>query len=281
MKKLVLALTLFSSTGVFSTPVSELQKLIREHQLELRVLSTGAYQEDCLQFFITNTGRNPLHLQLLPGMQFNSQTDAEQDLILTSTTDKTLAPGAKLVCIGKAYCFQASRSCPSTGGKYMLFEKQDTALCRLAEFLAKRDFARHINQNAIWTLSDRHSIAAIPDTSEALQSLRVLLSRLSNQAIPWYRTDYAHVRTTSGRIQLLPLRLTTTITISLSQASYITVQLLDEQGRPAGFILQHWQPAGTAMNYPISIATKNLQRGNYQLVLSTESETLFRQSIEV
>lgn len=267
--------------SLFSTSISDFQKLIQQNKLEVRVLSTGAYQEDCLQFFLTNKSNTPIHLQLQPGMQFNSQTDSEQDLILTSTSDKVLAPGAKIVFIGKAYCIQASRRCPSKGGKYTLFDQQDTGLSRVAEFLAKRNFAQHINQNAIWTLSDHHSIAAIPDTSEALQSLRVLLAQLSNQVIPWYRTDYAHIRTAGGRIDMLPLQLTTTIKFSLPQLNYITVQLVDEQGRPAGFILQHWQQPGLELNYPISISTKNLVRGKYSLLVSTDKETLFRKELEV
>ena len=281
MKKLLVISAFLPWGQLFSASISEFQKLIQQNKLEVRVLSTGAYQEDCLQFFITNKSNASIHLQLQPGMQFNSQTETEQDLILTSTIDKVLAAGAKLVCIGKAYCFQASRGCPSKGGKYTLFDKQDTGLSRVAEFLAKRGFAPHINQNAIWTVSDHHSIAAIPDTSEALQSLRVLLARLSNQVIPWYRTDYAHIRTAGGHIGMLPLQLTTNITFSLPQLNYITVQLVDEQGRPAGFILQHWQQPGTELSYPISFSTKNLVRGKYSLVVSTDKETLFRKDLEV
>ena len=80
---------------------------------------------------------------------------------------------------------------------------------------------------------------------------------------------------------MVPLQLSTTITFSLPQLNYITVQLLDEQGRSAGFILQHWQQPGTNINYPISINTKNLSRGKYSLVLSTDKETLFRKELEV
>lgn len=281
MKKVLLISAFLPFSSAFSASIGDFQKLIKQNKIEVRILSTGAYQEDCLQFFISNKSPDSIEVNLLPGWQFNSTNENEQDLILTNATHRKLAPHTKLLLIAKAYCFQASNRAPSKGGRYEPAVTQDTSLRRVAEFIARRNFKPQINQAAIWTISNHHSIAAIPDTSEALQSLRYLLSRLSGQTIPWYHISYVHGLSASGNILKHPRNFSATVDFTLEQDTYITMTLLNDKLDTCGIILCHWQRGVGTVHYPVDVPLRNLEAGNYTLLVSSKDKTLYRNTFEI
>jgi hypothetical protein len=265
----------------FSRPILSLQEVLKSGKIKVKLIGTGAYQQDCLQLWIQNLGPDSLRLQLEAGTKFNSLTESEQDLLLTATPIIAMKAKGETRLMLRAFCCQASNRAPHSGGIYELASKQDSSLRKIARFMEPRNFAKDIVQHAIWTISDKHRLSSIPDSTEALQSLRVYLAQLSGQIIPWYHLDMRSGRSPSGRLWQSAKNLSATVIINNDKDEYVTLTVLDKDGLPCAKILQHWLKAGQQQRYTLEIPIASLAFGEYSIVLSTKTETLFRDKFVV
>jgi hypothetical protein len=247
----------------------------------LQLLSTGAYQEDCLQLCATYSGPDSLELRLEPGLRFNSINDQEQDLLLTSAPTLQFGKSQEIRLMLRAFCCQASLRTPASGGRYELATQQDSSLKTLARFLYKRRFPSSVTQQAIWVLSDRKSLGTIPDSTEALQSLRILLSRLSGQKIPWYQLETVSGQWTNGHLYQYPKSLRATVLVNHQQSDFVQLQILNEAGLPCVKILRHWLKAGQGLPYALEIPLKGLSAGKYKVILEGKEGVLYQEVFEV
>lgn len=282
MKKKISILLFFAASFSNSLITAKtLQDLITSGKVKAKLIGTGAYQNECLQLCLHNLGKEALTISLEPGLKFNSLLDSEQDLLLTQSKSIILAAGKEQRMILTAFCCQASQRAPHAGGIYEVARHQDTSLKKLAQFMSPRHFNNNIVQHAIWTISDRHNVSCIPDSTEALQSLRIYLSELSGQKIPWYHMDLLSGRTASGRLWQAARKLTATIIINNDQEDYVTLTVIDKDGLACAKILKHWLKAGQQMRYELDIPIATLPWGEYSVVLETKTKTLFRDQFKV
>jgi len=281
MKALVFAFFLLFSPLYGKKKSVSLEQLLAGKYFRLQLISTGAHQENCLQLIVRYTGPDSLELRLQPGLRFNSLNDQEQDLLLTASPTLHLGKGVETRLMLRAFCCQASLRGPAIGGRYELAAKQDSSLKQLASYLFRRAYSTAITQQAIWVLSDGKPLAGIPDTSENLQSLRVLLAHLGGQKIPWYQLDYVSGQWRSGQLYQYPERLRARILLNNAQDDYVTLTVINSAGLPCGKILRHWLKPGLQQPYDLDIPLAGLTPGNYAVILQGKESVLYRGEFEV
>lgn len=281
MKPLLLAFCLLLSPLYGKRKTTNLTQLLAGKHFQLQLISTGAYQEDCLQLIAKYTGPDSIELRMQPGLRFNSLTETEQDLVLTAAPGMKMGKNTEVRMILRAFCCQASMRGPSRGGRYELAKQQDTSMQRLAGFLHHRRYNTPITQQAIWVLSDGRPLASIPDSTESLQSLRVLLSRLSGQKIPWYHLESVSGQYQSGHLYTYARSLTATVFVSNPQNDYVQLTILTAEGVPCVKILRHWLKAGENMPYELQIPLLGLAAGRYEVVLEGKGGELFREGFHL
>lgn len=281
MKTILLAACLFFSPVYGHKKTQTLSQLLTSKNFRLQLLSTGAHQEDCLQLRATYVGPDSIEVQLEPGLRFNSINDQEQDLLLTAAPRLQLGRGQETRLMLRAFCCQASLRSPTNGARYELASKQDSSLQRLAKFLHHRRYVSSVTQQAIWVLSDHRSIATIPDSTESLHSLRVLLSRLSGQKIPWYHIESVNGQFQNGQLYQHSKSIHATVLVNHQQGDFVQLQILNQAGMPCVKILRHWLQAGQGLHYPLEIPLQGLSSGKYEVLLEGKEGVLYREVFEV
>jgi hypothetical protein len=243
--------------------------------------SNGLYKGQCMLLQIQNLSSDSILILAKAGQRFISKNDKEQDILIVKDERMLLAKKEKKTFFVKGYCCQASHKTPTNAAKYQLPQSTDKKLEKLALYLNSKVFCPDIEQQAVWVVSDNHAVSFIPDSSEALQSLRYLVANLSGQKIPWYSIEKHTYVTASGIIKTVPLFLCGTLTYSSAKNNYITCKVLSEDGLPVAEIKSQWLSAGLDQKYKVRIPVKHLKKGEYTVHLCSSENTLAMHNFEI
>jgi hypothetical protein len=144
------------------------------------------------------------------------------------------------------------------------------------------NYPPNIEQMAIWSISDKHSIASVCDDKDSsLLDLRQFLANLKGEKLPWYTLQsYTYVYR-NGAIATFPQFLKGKLTYNNEKENYATLSIRDEFGREVCELKSHWLLAGVNQNYDLNIPVKGLAKGKYKIALSTPDKKLVEEVFEI
>ena len=196
MKKLLLSACLALSLNATARHQQmSLQQAIFRHLITSKVMSTGAYQGFCMYIQLGNRGQDSLILTLEAGRCLNSLDDQFQDILVTKEEVIVLSRLQIKKIKVKGYCCQASNRCPNANAVYGINKLADSNLVCIARYLSRSNYPPAIEQMAVWSISDKYSIASVCDNRDnSFLELRQYLANLKGEKLPWYTIQcYSYV----------------------------------------------------------------------------------------
>ncbi|MBR9921088.1 MAG: hypothetical protein GYB31_09635 [Bacteroidetes bacterium] len=190
------AILLFSIAQAFAAKQYSLDQLIEHPDFEVEILANGDYSEGSVELKIKSSHNRDVELIIPAGTEF--YTSDEHDQILIIVEDQVIALYRKRFRkkVLDGYCTEASDGVPGTGMAFQFMPTKREKLQKLADFINENGgFDSHAIQEAVWCVSDNHSLSYISSDNPAkTKKLTQFVADLTEQEIPWH-----HVRRNLGQ----------------------------------------------------------------------------------
>ena len=168
-----------------------IEKLISEGKLKAEFMSKGGHSGDCMQLVMENTTRDSLHVDLEAGRRLVSRDSTRQDILVVRNRRLALAPQGQTTTGAYGFCCQSSHGSPRRQDTFAVGHMAPPKWVNLAEFISDRNFPEDALQDAVWAMSDDHSVGAITTSgTENIRPLKKKVARLKGVEFPWYTVTY-------------------------------------------------------------------------------------------
>ena len=239
-----------------------IETLATQGLVHVNITGLGGYQEECVQFNLTNNTGDSLYGFVEPGRRLLSDNTGEQDILIVKELEFALAPNETKAVSGIGFCCQSDNSSPSEGSGFQLGKMANDDWQSLAQLINKSDYPTSAIQNAIWVFSDGHDIRSIPAFGdENTQTLRESVASILGVEIPWYSFLYEEdsTRIFSG----VANRLFAEVSFTVPRRTMISGQIHDKNGNLVYSFPSYHTSKGTH-NYHIDLALDEFEAGEYR-----------------
>ncbi|MBS1636043.1 MAG: hypothetical protein JST26_09020 [Bacteroidetes bacterium] len=258
-----------------------LQKAMDKKMITAKATCAGGL---ALKYSINNLAKDSVCLMLPAGWRFNSNAGKNdyQDILVTRDQLLVLGPKSSITFDIKGYCCEADKSGPVKGVAYTTGKMADSNLVKLALYLNAHPTDENTEQYAVWAISNNKPTSNITNANDSLAAaLREFVAGVKGEPLPWFTLLKRARVTSAGEIQEIPLKLKATLRYNLAQAEYSYFYVLDAGGHKVGQITGQWLIPGSEVAYPVNLALRGFQKGNYKLVLETKDNRLVEKDFEI
>jgi hypothetical protein len=216
------------------------------------------------------------------GRRLNSLEEKHQDILIIKEEVILLGKLEDKWFKVKGYCCQADNHSPTQNAKYDVNKLADSNLVQVARFLNSGSFDAHVEQQAIWAISDKRPTANIAGKNDSLNTaLRSLVSSLKGEPVPWYTIISRTFVYSSGAMQNFPQLLRGKLNYSNDKDAYVTLFIYDSKGLPVCLIRDQWLKACSGKDYDLNVPIKGLAKGKYTIGLKTAEKELTKREFEI
>lgn len=259
-----------------------LQKAIDLKLVKAKAQSLGGYQGYCMNMNLKNLTGDSLLVVVEPGRRLNSLDDKNQDILIIKEEVIMLGNFQDKWFKVKGYCCQASNHAPSQSAKYDINKLGDSSLVTLARYLNLSTFDSHVEQQAIWALSDKKPTANIASKDDSLLlPLRQLVANIKGEPVPWYTIISRTFVYQTGVMQNYPQLLRGKLNYSNDKDCFVTLYILDKNGTPVCQLKSEWLKACASKDYNLNVPIKGLAKGKYTIGLKTGEKELTKKEFEI
>lgn len=197
MKKLLFKTLIITSviaglliTQAFTSPYSQkeisLKDAISNNTVSAQITSNGDYSGNSIILSITNNTRANLNIKIPAGTLYHPEEDEEQTLIQLEDEFIVLSPKETYNGELAAYCTESDDRCPTEDGTMKMASTERKEFIDFLEYLKGKNFDESTFQDAVWAISDGHSISHIVAEEEEEKELRSYVAELTDQDDTWY-----------------------------------------------------------------------------------------------
>lgn len=279
---LIIAGCFIQLNGMAKHRCLNLQKALEGREVQVNFTSGGGYQGFCMNLRIKNLGADTLFILLEAGRRLNSVDDKNQDILIVKEELFVLGARIEKNLKIKGYCCQASNRCPVAGSKYDANKLGDSNLVRIAKFINSNPMNEETEQDLVWAISDKRSLANIHCNNDSLTLvLREMLAGITGEKIPWYTLISVKNVYPGGMILVSPVKLKGQLIYANEKENYATLSVINEKGLPVCSIKSEWLKATTQAAYQLELPIKGLAKGKYKVELRTPEKQLAYREFEI
>lgn len=177
-------------TQAFTSPDSQKEILLRDaisnHTVSTQIRSNGDYSGNSIILSISNNTNAKLNIKIPAGTLYHPEEDEEQTLIQLEDEFIVLNPKGTYNGELAAYCTESDDRCPTENGTMEMAFTEKKEFIDFLEYLKGKKIDESTYQDAVWAISDGHSISHIVAVDEEEKDLRNYVANLTNQEDSWY-----------------------------------------------------------------------------------------------
>ena len=239
---------------------------LKNHAISTKILGSGGYSEDCIDFNIKNLKSDTLFILIEPGRRLVSLDSSFQDILILKTYEITLPPLASIILKGYGFCCQSSNSSPGIGSKFNIGFMAPNTWVHFAEFIDKHNFPANAVQHAVWVLSNNHPVSSIHNSKpETIFALKKFVAELKNLELPWYSLTFKN--DTSQLFSNVPEKLWGTINYRVKHQTIISVNIRNSKGVVVSTIVERVAKSPGNHSVRINMPVINWPKGDYSVFI--------------
>ena len=196
----------------------------------------------CIQLTVENTSRKGIRTILPAGTWLHPGDSSEQNMLVTQERLLAVLPGQTRTVTVAAMCGEASDASPGSDAIFALGQRADDDLVGLAELIDRYNWQNETGQEAVWTLTDGHSLRSIDGEDEFMVSkLREYVGKVRKEPVPaWTPPDVTRFeipkpssQTVTGKV-FYELKESSRVTVGIytSEGVFVSPFIEDEEQRP-------------------------------------------------
>jgi hypothetical protein len=236
MRSLFTLLLLMALTAVSHAAVqkSGLKAAMDKGLVRFAAVSTGeTYNKKALKLRLVNNTRDALQLTVEPALIFRPADSSYQDLVLPGQEMLALAPGASGDLVVQTFCGKAQASAPGAKLEYHFRKQGDSVMIKTLHYIREHGLYDALGQQAVWVLTDNHSLEGIIDPARPKESneLLALMAKLTGKPVPAYFKHYK-LSTVAGQpvFEKRLLKIVANLEWRLEQPKALTLGIFNSTG---------------------------------------------------
>ena len=261
----------------YQSPTSEkftsIEKYIENNKLKAEIKGIGGYQESCLDISLKNNTPDTLFILLEPGRRIVCEDSTMQDIFIVKERRIILPPLASTKTDGYGFCCRASKRSPQKNINFKIGYMAPPDWIVLAEVINQNNFPKDAIQNAVWVLSDNHSMASIhSEKLEEIDLLRRTVAKIKGIVLPWYSITYEKDSTQlfSNKAE----RIFGNFDYYINKNVMVSINVRSTKGRlMATLITSEAQDPGKH-DYKLNLNVKNWPKGDYDICVYEDYSNL-------
>jgi hypothetical protein len=259
----------------------DLQKALDSRSVSAKAYSLGGYQGNCINMELKNLSGDSLIVIVEAGRRLNSLEESDQDILITQEQIIVLKKSEGKTFPVNGYCCQANNHSPKQNARYGINRMADSNLVILARYMSTRNFDQFVIQQAVWAISDKRPTAQITTKNDStLLPLRMLVSNLKGEPVPWFTIISKILEYPSGAMENFPIELRGKMNYTNGSECYTTLHVLNSKGIEVCQVIKQWTMPGTK-DYDLNIPLKGLAKGKYTIELNTPDKNLAKKEFEI
>jgi hypothetical protein len=171
------------------------------------------------------------------------------------------------------YCCEAHMHSPGYGSAYSVSFMENRLFIQLAEVISENTFPSSAEQNAVWVISNGHSIASVTDEDPSkVQLLRETLAKIKNEELPWYNITYEKdsLLVFSGRHS----KVTGQIDYYIKNNSIVSITIKNKNGATLRKLAPDSPHNPGNFTYFLDLDVKGWPKGDYSVCIVEDHSTL-------
>lgn len=250
-----------------------IQDAIQQGIISFTATSNGGHSEESVHLQMNNNTDKTIRIKIPAGTTYQPSEDDEQTLIQLNDDVLVLNPKQKRSKNLSAYCTEASDRCPSHESTFAISSTKDVHIKKLIEHLKNNPSNKLDYQDAVWTITDGHSLSNIYRDDLHSKKLRLFLADLTGQENPWYNSPHDYTLNEDRTIRRDVHEIKGELAFSCAPGTTIIEEVCRADGT---VMLSHENPNkvpyGT-VRYEFKLKTTNWPKGEYYVMIrSTEKD---------
>jgi len=289
MKNLIVSAIAFAAlifTPIFISASSckkfiSIQNAIENNLVSLQMQSLGGHSENCVQCITKNNTNDSIFIEFEAGRVLDNTNAAEQDILVTHALKLRIAAHKTKDTVAYGFCCQSGNSGPSYKQKYIVGNMADSASVVLANFLNTHITSASKAQNAVWVLSNNHTVSSIAEASDtAATKLIALCCKLKHvQVPPWHHQIFMQVpgKVFSGIIN----NIIAEINYNKRTNNELQAFVCDSTGKIIKTLATQNFAANGNIKFRFDIQVVNWKKGTYTIKIFENKETALEKKFTV
>lgn len=235
MKKAgVISLVLFlllEVSNVFAIKQYTISELKQNPKFNISISATGEHSEKSIELKVKSDYKRDVEMLIPTGTVFYTSDESHQILIVVEEQLLVIQKGRLKKKSLDGFCTEASDGVPSTEMAMEFMPTKREKLQKLADYLnSNKDFDSHEIQEAVWCVSDNHSVSNIyASTPKKSKQLQTFVAELTGQKITWNSVKRNH-RIVNGYIETEPVFVSGKIVFSTESTTKVKSKIIDDEG---------------------------------------------------
>lgn len=247
-----------------ATEYISIQDLYEKNIIDLNILSKGGYQEECIELEIENLQDTTVYVKVECGRRFISLDSTIQDIFIVKEIFLEILSHAKAKINGYGFCCQATNASPYKSAIFDVGFMAPESWIKIAEIINENDFPASVIQNAVWVLSDNHSLSSVhSDDLTSIFPLRKALAEYLNIEITWYTLTYAE--DTTNLFSDRPTKIFGEINYNISNNTVITINIRNIHGEVVKTLVKESFVNPGIYKYVLELDVSNYPKGEYEV----------------
>lgn len=253
-----------------------LEKAVKDKLVAVELISNGNYEGASVEVKLTNLSASNYEISIPSGTTYLPENEDEQCLIQIEDEVLVLNKNENKTNLMNAYCTESSDKCPGLSNHFSLASSSNEKLTKLTQyFQAKKVDERHY-QDAIWTVTDGHSISNITGTDTTSLKLRTFLSELTGQKNPWYTSPQDIQVSETGNIISKTTEIEGEIAFKCAAGSVISEDICRADGSVIFSSENKMRAPYGNVQYEFKMKTTGWPEGDYYILIHQEENEFAR-----
>lgn len=246
---------------------------INNKKIEVKATSNGRYKGKSVLLNIQNTGSKSIHVTIPAGTIYRPENPDEQPLIQLEEQLYTLEPHQKSDFTIAAFCTKSKKLTPTEDNQFEIAKSNDVKLQKLIEHIVNNKIDQSTYQDAVWAVTDNHSISNIYSDQQTIQSFRAFIAELTGQKNVWYDSHQNYTVDEQRNIHRETIQISGELTFGSDGKPPIHQEICNKDGILIVKTNKTTPHKSNNLSMYFSIRVKGWEKGNYYVrIMQGEKE---------
>lgn len=241
----------------------DLQSAVKAGTVTVKAVSNGKYSGNSIVLNLTSLTGKSQNIRIPAGTLYYPSDDEEQTLI--QLEDQLIVLGGKETKrqLIAGFCSESSDRCPSEEKVFTLGQSSDPKLGKLVDYLKTKKVDKSTYQEAVWAITDGHSISSIYSDKTDIRDFRTFMADLTGQKDTWFSSPQEYTLDNRRNINRETVRITGQLTFDSDGNSPIHQELCDAEGNILFTSSSSTPRKSKDVKMSFSVRVHGWEKGNY------------------
>lgn len=279
---IVVVFALFSSFSKNAAPsTSNIYEAVKSKSITARAASNGKHSGYSVVMKVINNTSAPINVLVPAGTTYLPANNDEQTLIQLEDQLIVLSPNQTKSTNIAAFCMESSDRCPTASSEMKFVPTTHKKLIELTTYIKGKSITKTAFQDAVWAISDGHSVSNIAAEDPATLAFRKHVATLTGQKDTWFTSPQNVQIDENGNFQLETKHIRGHLEFVCAKGTIVHQDIHKANGDIMFKSDKTMQARSGNVGYTFHIQVKGWEKGDYYINLHDGTDRIAKYDFKV